>query len=523
MSEKQTTRPAMASALIRARIRAVPLVAVRTADQPAAVRVLTAALLESAVERDEPPPGIVVHDPVRGFAPGTTAGAAGQAAQEAIAAMLGDLDPSMSADPVTALTMAAAAPPDTVVIMMAGDRALGEPRPALAALLLRDRYAAGRSTLVVLGASWSPAAELGSDVYVLDDEPPETPERRSTVERLVADAKLRADTATIESACGFTRGLSRFAVEQTVSLALNGKGLRLDVLARVWREAIDRTPGLRVESTGSGDAESVAGLAALQAHAARVTSGRARPDVVVWIDEIEKALAGSSGAVADSSGASQAVLGSILTAMEQSGAEGMILVGPPGTGKSLSARVMGAAAGVPVIQLDPGRIKGSLVGQTEAQAAAAMAALRAMGGRCYWVATSNGLATVPPELLRRFTDGVWFVDLPAPDERAALWRLYLDRWDLQDEMPASSADVGYSGADVRNVCRTAWRDGVSVAAVMASYVPASNAARDRIEALRRGAVGAYRSASYTGAYRMPVAEPASQPATGRKLQLGREG
>jgi len=41
------------------------------------------------------------------------------------------------------------------------------------------------------------------------------------------------------------------------------------------------------------------------------------PDVVVWVDEAEKSLAGSAGAVADSSGASQAVLGALLTAMAE--------------------------------------------------------------------------------------------------------------------------------------------------------------------------------------------------------------
>lgn len=488
----------------RARSRAIPLVAVRTADQPAALATLAAL--------DAP---VVACDPVTGMR------GANETGRAAAAAMLGDLDPSMAADTTTALTLAGQAPEDTLVVLLAGDRALAEPRPAVAALLLRDSYASTGRTLVSLGAGWTPAAELGSDVYVLDDPLPSADERRVAVTSLVEGAGLPAVPAELDAAVQYTRGLSRFACDQTVALALNGKGLRLDVLAKVWREAIDRTPGLRVEASGEGSSlEAIAGLDALKGHARRLTGGRARPDVVVWVDELEKVVAGATGAVADSSGASQAVLGAILTAMEQSQAEGLIMVGPPGTGKSLSATTIGAAAGVPTIQLQPGRLKGSLVGQTEEQSERAMRVLAAMGGKAYWVATSNGLATVPPELLRRFTDGVWMVDLPDASERAALWAMYLARFELPaSQAPAPTSDVGYAGADVRNVCRTAWRDGVPVAEVMASYVPASRANQAGIESLRRQASGAYRSASYAGAYRLPAEEPTAAPA-GRKLKLG---
>jgi MoxR-like ATPase len=489
--------------LARARSRAIPLVAVRTADQPAALAAI--AGIGSPV---------VSCDPVMGVR------SANEAGKAAMAAMLGDLDPSMAADPVTALTLAASAPEDVIVVMLAGDRALAEPRPAVAALLLRDRYAATGRTLVVLGAGWTPAAELGSDVYVIDDSLPDEGERRASVTSLVEGASLPLVPSEIDAAVQYTRGLSRFAVDQTVALALNGRGLRLDVLARVWREAIDRTPGLRVEASGEGSSlEAIAGLEALKNHARRLTGGRARPDVVVWVDELEKVVAGASGAVADSSGASQAVLGAILTAMERSSAEGLIMVGPPGTGKSLSATTIGAAAGVPTIQLQPGRLKGSLVGQTEEQAERAMRVLQAMGGRAYWVATSNGLGTVPPELLRRFTDGVWMVDLPDAAERAALWAMYAARFELACDLPSGGMDAGYAGADVRNVCRTAWRDGVTVAEVMASYVPASRANVAGIDALRRQAVNAYRSASYAGAYQPPPSESAA-PVKGRKMALG---
>lgn len=493
----------MIEQLKSARARGVPLVAVRTADQPAAYRAIAEAFADAAV---------VLCDPVTGMRGLNDGGL------NAVAAILGDLDPSMAADAVTALELAQQAPEDTILLLLAGDRVLSEPRPAVAALLLRDSYAQTGRTLVCLGSGWQPAAELGSDVYVVDDELPDADDRRDAIRRLIDDAELSCTDDELLQAVGYTRGLSRFAVEQTVALALNGKGLAVDVLSRVWREAINRAPGLRVESTGqAATLDDVSGLGQLKSHAARLTGGKGRPDVIVWVDEIEKVLAGAAGAVADSSGASQAVLGALLEAMEQQKAEGLLMVGPPGTGKSLSATTIGAAAGVPTIQLSPGALKGGLVGQTEEQASRTMAVIRAMGGRSYWVATSNGLGSVPPELLRRFTDGIWMVDLPTAEELDALWRMYIARHELTDEPATADVCAGYTGADVRNVCRTAWRDEVPIADVMASYVPASAANRDGIEALRRQAVGAYRSASYAGAYRLPATE--DKALKGRKLKL----
>jgi hypothetical protein len=492
--------------LTKARARAVPLVAVRTADQPAAVLAIAEAFAESPV---------VLCDPVTGLR------AANAPGKDAVAAMLGELDPAMAGDTVTALTMAQQAPEDTIVVLLAGDRALSEPNPAVAALLLRDAYAQTGRTLVCLGSGWQPAAELGSDVHVLDDDLPDEAERRASIERLLSDAEIDVTESELAEAVAYTRGLSRFQVDQTVALSLNGNGLQVDVLSRVWCEAINRTPGLRVLSTGqTANMDDVAGLDALKAHARRLTNGKGRPDVIVFVDEIEKVLAGSSGAVADSSGASQAVLGGMLSSMEDSKSEGLTAVGPPGGGKSLFATTIGAAAGVPTVQFSPGQVKGSLVGQTEQQVAQVFSVIEAMGGRAYYVATSNGISTIPPELQRRFTDGTWMVDLPSQDERKALWAMYLAKFELSDEAPTAADSSGYSGADVRNVCRTAWRDEVPVAEVMAGYVPSSRSNRDGIEALRRQAHGAYRSASYAGAYRLPADE---SPATakGRKLNLGK--
>ena len=46
-------------------------------------------------------------------------------------------------------------------------------------------------------------------------------------------------------------------------------------------------------------------------------------------------------------------------------ARGIVLLGPPGTGKSAVAKALGNETGRPTLILDPGSLMGSLVGQTE--------------------------------------------------------------------------------------------------------------------------------------------------------------
>lgn len=173
--------------------------------------------------------------------------------------------------------------------------------------------------------------------------------------------------------------------------------------------------------------------------------------------------------------------------------KGVLLVGVPGCGKSLSARALAGAWGVPLVRLDVGRIFGSYVGQSEAnlrmaiQTAEAVSpcilwidevekgfsgvrgqggggvAARVFGTFLNWlqdkrspvfvVATANDLSNIPPEFLRqgRFDD-IFFVGLPGLKEREAIFRIHLARrrrdpgaFDLRVLVEATH---GYSGAEI---------------------------------------------------------------------------
>jgi len=146
---------------------------------------------------------------------------------------------------------------------------------------------------------------------------------------------------------------------------------------------------------------------------------------------------------------------------------GVLLVGVQGCGKSLAARVCAQILGLGIVRLEPGRLFGGTVGESEANlrrliaaaerlapvvlwideldkglagsdgaASDAGTASRVLGGLLTWlqerarpvfvVATANRVDTLPPELLRRGRlDETFFVDLPGADERATITEIHL--------------------------------------------------------------------------------------------------
>ncbi|GIV66616.1 MAG: hypothetical protein KatS3mg047_1009 [Bellilinea sp.] len=171
--------------------------------------------------------------------------------------------------------------------------------------------------------------------------------------------------------------------------------------------------------------------------------------------------------------------------------KGIGLIGIPGTGKSLTAKMIGGLWRLPLLRLDVGSLFGSLVGESEERTRRAlklaetvspcvvwideMEKALAHGGLdsgtstrvfgtiltwmqektapCFVVATANDISSLPPELLRRGRfDEIFFLDLPTFEERREIFSVHLrKRGRLPEDYhldQLAEASSGYVGSEI---------------------------------------------------------------------------
>lgn len=495
-----------------ARRVSTPIVSVETVDPTATL----AALADRANGNGAEPPAIIQWDAAAGLR------ALNEPGRDAVAALLQDsagADPTVG-NPFSLLAdLAPKLPAGAILAVHAAGRWLdGNTILVQAVRNLRDRFKADRRTLLLLGQDMLMPPELVGDVLGFDDPLPDADALGEIIRGVYSDASLPDPAAEdVGRASGAVRGLSAFAAEQAVALCLSTDGIDLPALWDRKCRIIDGTPGLSVYR----DVETfddLAGVAQIKRYLLGIMQGRRRPGAVVVLDEIEKTGL-ADGAQGDTSGVSKDQLGQVLTYMNDHAVPGLLEVGPAGTCKSAIAKAAGQAGGVPVLALDLGACKGSLVGQSEQQLRGALKVISAVSnGAPLFIGTSNSVAELPAPLRRRFTLGTFFFDLPDMTERDGIWPVHLSRFGL-DLDAARPADEGWTGAEIRACCDVADRLGVSPADAGGYITPVIKADPEGVERLRASAVGRYASASYPGPYRRPV-ETAAPTATGRKLDLG---
>ncbi len=372
---------------------------------------------------------------------------------------------------------------------------------------LRDPYKKTRRTLYVLGSRHNPPAILRRDIIVLNETVPDDKELAVIMKAQVEAAGFKGITeAQVSEAVDALRSLSSFTAEQIAAMATDDKGIDLESMWEQKVADIETTKGLSVDNVIVTDAD-LGGMEWFTKFATRLASGPNCPKVVVRIDEIEKMFGGLSGA-GDNTGVTQDTLGVILKKMEDLAWDGVILVGGPGTGKTLVSRVMSYLCSkiskrkVLPLAADLGDTKGSRVGESEKAVRDMFDRMESLGGRggVFIIATCNDLDVLPAPLRRRFTKGIWYVDLPSDAELDKIWAINLAKFGLDPKMKRPECK-NWTGAEVRNCCKNAYELGVDLIEAAKFIVPVCKSAPGDIEKLRRLADGRFNCVSYEGAYK----------------------
>jgi len=212
---------------------------------------------------------------------------------------------------------------------------------------------------------------------------------------------------------------------------------------------------------------------------------------------------------------------------------GVMVVGPPGCGKTLFAYCLAGQTGRLTLKLDVGRLFSKYQGETDQNIREIQSLLFAVG-ECiliidefekqfagasgdgsldsgttrratgkwlefleaknrpkdlYIVATANSFRGIPPEYLRagRWDTAPFFIDLPNEEEKAQIWAYWAGKHSVKiDDLPNTDS---WTGAEIEACCRIASRRKESVRQAARFVLPLAKTMSEEIDALRDWANG----------------------------------
>ena len=377
---------------------------------------------------------------------------------------------------------------------------------------------AGGHTIILLGCRLKLPPELDREITHVDFSLPDTTQLGVVLDGIMESAKLKNLHEVLrESALQSALGLTTTEAENAFALSIvETNGIDHRVIAREKARTLKRN-GLVEVVQATTSLDDIGGLGLLKE----------------WLERRGGAFSASAKAYG-------------LPAPK-----GLLIVGIPGTGKSLTAKATAGAFGLPLLRLDMGRVFGGIVGQSESnlrsviQTAEAISpcvlwideiekefsgsqssgssdggtSSRVFGSFLSWmqekdkpvfvVATANDVSKLPPEFLRkgRF-DELFFVDLPDALERAQIWDIVIKRHGRKltdyDTVVLARACEQFTGAEIEAVfidaMHEAYADGrepgsKDIVLAITNTVPLAQLMDGQIATLRHWAKGRAREAA----------------------------
>lgn len=423
-------------------------------------------------------------------------------------------------DPMEVLNAITELPEDSILLLRDFHQFFDDPNPVLIRRLkdqLRESRTSGK-TLVVLGCRLNLPPELEREFSVIDIALPGFEELNAVLKGITESTEQpMPKTEIVSDLVDAARGMTTTEAENAFALSVVESGeLNATLIAREKAQAVKKNGLLEIIGTKE-TLEDIGGVDLLK-------------DWLLKRKEAFSPRAREYGLPMP---------------------KGLLILGIPGTGKSLTAKATSAVLGVPLLKLDAGRIFAGLVGQSESnlrsviQTAEAIAPVvlwidelekgfsgsrssgatdggtsaRVFGSLISWlqektapvfvVATANDVSQLPPEMLRKGRwDELFFVDLPNQEERELIWQIQVTKHRRDprqfDLAQLSKSTDGLTGAEIEQVFIDAlYRafaeeeepSDFTVGEVLVDFVPLSKLMAEQITGLRQWAKGRARNAT----------------------------
>jgi len=333
--------------------------------------------------------------------------------------------------------------------------------------LYKDDY---NATIFIISEITIIPRELENYITLFDIPLPTISEINKIINEFIKDLKITVDESVINEIALSFKGLNEFQIKQILNLAYqNGGCINKDdmVLILKEKEQIIKKNGMLEVVNFTETIDDIGGLENLKG----------------WLERKSKIFADLDRAIK---------FGVDVP-------KGIMIVGMPGCGKSLTAKATAGLFKIPLVRLDIGRLLGKYVGESEENMRKALKLSEAISPCVLWideiekafagiggdgggndvttrlfgqfltwmqekentvfiVATANDISRMPPEFMRkgRF-DELFFVDLPNGEERRKILDIHLKKrkkWNKSiDSIKLIQMTVGFNGADLESVVK----------------------------------------------------------------------